>query len=176
MTTHFKRITPEVYVAQDRVVTVSQKDLAAFQLRATETLRHRSRLCAHKENANRINEMFIALTGEAYIRPHRHLNKSESFYVIAGTATLIFFDEAGRIEQAIEIGDYGSGRPFFYRTEDSRYHTQIVTSASLVFHEVTNGPFNPADTEWAPWSPDESDPAPVNAYLDGLKRQIANRG
>lgn len=175
MTTGFKRITPEVYVAQNRVVTVSHADLAAFQEMAAGNPRHRARLCAHKENANRINEMFIALTGEAYIRPHRHLNKSESFYIIAGTATVIFFNSTGLIEEALDIGDYGSGRPFCYRIEDSRYHTQIVTSESLLVHEVTNGPFNPADTEWAPWSPDESDPALVRAYLDGLKQQLCQR-
>ncbi len=175
MTTQFKRITPEVYLAQERVVTVSRTHLEDFQAMAASNPRHRARLCAHKESANRINEMFIALTGDAYIRPHRHLNKSESFYIIAGTAAVIFFNASGQIEDAVEIGDYASGRPFFYRTEDSRYHTQIVTSSSLLVHEVTNGPFSPADTEWAPWSPDESDPAKVRSYLDDLKRQLASR-
>ncbi len=170
--TRVKAINSDVFVAEDRVVTVSRGGFEEFQRRAAESERHRARLCAHKDNANRINEMFIALTSDAYIRPHRHLNKSESFHVIEGTATVIFFDENGKIEEVIHIGDYQSGKPFFYRNEDERFHAQIVTSPRLVFHEITNGPFDPAETEWAPWSPDESDPELVKDYLNGLKAKL----
>jgi hypothetical protein len=33
----------------------------------------------------------------------------------------------------------------------------MVISARFVFHETTNGPFNRADTECAPWAPEETD-------------------
>ena len=168
-----KAINNEVFVAEDDVVTVSRDGIAAFQQQAARNARHRARLCAHKDNGNRIHEMFIALTGDAYIRPHRHINKSESFHVIEGTATVVFFDDDGKIEEVIHIGDYLSGRPFYYRNEDARFHTQIVTSERLVFHETTNGPFNQADTVLAPWSPEESDCTEVMAYMDKLKREVA---
>src|SRR4029078_8705885 len=97
---------------------------------------------------------------------HRHLNKSESFHVIEGAATVVFFDDAGRIEEIFEIGDYRSGKPFYYRNEDARFHTQIVTSEKLVFHETTNGPFNRAETVLAPWSPEDTDAAAVRTYME----------
>lgn len=173
--TRAKSINNEVFVAEDQVVTVSRDGLEEFQQQAARNARQRARLCAHKENGNRIHEMFIALTGDAYIRPHRHSNKSESFHVIEGTATVVFFDDAGGIEEIIYIGDYYSGRPFYYRNEDTRFHTQIVTSERLVFHETTNGPFNREDTGLAPWSPVDTDIAAVKAYLEQLKREVAAR-
>lgn len=173
---HARAINNEVFVAEDSVVTVSRDGIVAYQQQAARNSRHRARLCAHKYNENRIHEMFIALTGKAYIRPHRHLNKSESFHVIEGTATVVFFDSRGNIEEVIHIGDYHSGRPFYYRNEDERFHTQIVTSERLVFHEITNGPFDEADTVLAPWSPEESDSAGVRVYVDELKRQVARYG
>lgn len=171
--TRTKPINNEVFVAQDHLVTVDQNCVESFKQQSMRTSRHRARLCAHKSIESPIHEMFIALTQDAYIRPHRHINKSESFHVIEGTATVVFFDDAGRIEEAIEIGDYRSGKPFYYRNEDARFHTQIVTSNGLVFHETTNGPFNAADTVLAPWSPVESDIAAVKAYLDRLREEIS---
>src|SRR5439155_12673339 len=137
--TRAKPINNEVYVAEDRVVQVTRDGMELFEQQAARNPRHRARLCAHKDIENRIHEMFIALTKDAYIRPHRHLNKSESFHVIEGAATVVFFDDAGKIEEIIEIGDYRSGKPFYYRNEDERSHTQIVASENLLFHETTNG-------------------------------------
>ncbi|MGI8966306.1 MAG: WbuC family cupin fold metalloprotein [Limisphaerales bacterium] len=171
--TSLKRITDEVYIAEDRIVQVSRESLEMFQLQAARNSRHRARLCAHKSPDDRINEMFIALTNAVYIRPHKHFNKSESFHVIEGAAIVIFFDDAGKIEEVIEIGDYQSGKPFYYRNEDNRFHTQIVTSETLVFHEITNGPFSCADTILAPWSPEEIDVPAVKAYIERLKRDVA---
>jgi cupin fold WbuC family metalloprotein len=166
-------INDEVFVAQDPLVTVDQDCIEDFKQQAARTSRHRARLCAHKSIENRIHEMFIALTKDAYIRPHRHINKSESFLVIEGTATVVFFDDDGKIERVVEIGDYLSGKPFYYRNEDERFHTQIVTSERLVFHETTNGPFNRADTVLASWSPEETDIAAVKEYSERLRKEAS---
>lgn len=173
--TRVRAINDEVFVAEDALVTVNGASIASYLDRAARNTRHRARLCAHKDNEDRIHEMFITLTGDAYIRPHRHLHKSESFHVIEGTATVVFFDEAGGVEECFDIGDYHSGLPFYYRNEDARFHTQLVTSARLVFHETTNGPFRREDTVLAPWSPVESDWPAVQAYLEKLQREVAAR-
>ena len=41
----------------------------------------------------------------------------------------------------------------------------------VLFHETTNGPFDPADAEFAPWSPAEGDPAAVE-YQAALRRRL----
>ena len=50
----------------------------------------------------------------------------------------------------------------------SIYHTLLIKSDVLVFHETTSGPFRPADTVWAPWSPNEFEEETVSAYLEML--------
>jgi len=42
----------------------------------------------------------------------------------------------------------------------------------LVFHEITNGPFNRSDTIYAPWSPDGSNVGEVNAYITALNERV----
>jgi cupin fold WbuC family metalloprotein len=171
--TRIKRVNDEVFIAQDPIVQVDQAQMAALKTQAARNPRHRARLCAHKDNEDRLHEMLIVLASTAYIRPHKHLNKTESFHVVEGTAIVIFFDESGRIEQVMHVGDAASGRPFYFRNDDPRFHTQIITSDFLAFHETTNGPFNRADTIFAPWSPEETDTAAAAAFVDKLRHAVA---
>ena len=169
----FNKVSEEVLVAQDSLVQVDHAGLEALKALAARSPRHRARLCAHKDSQDRLHEMLIVLTRAVYIRPHKHLNKTESFHVIEGSAIVLFFDDTGAIAEAMPIGDAASGRTFYFRNEDSRYHTQIVTSDFLVFHEITNGPFNRADTLFAPWSPGETETAAVRSFVEKLQRQAA---
>jgi cupin fold WbuC family metalloprotein len=169
----FNKVSEEVLVAQDSLVQVDHAELEALKTLAARSPRHRARLCAHRDSQDRLHEMLIVLTRQVYIRPHKHLNKTESFHVIEGSAIVLFFDDTGAIVEAMPIGDATSGRTFYFRNDDSRYHTQIVTSDFLVFHEITNGPFNRADTLFAPWSPGESETAAVRSFVEKLQRQAA---
>ena len=63
------------------------------------------------------------------------------------------------------MGDFNSGLKFFYRLPPSRYHTLLIHSDVLVFHEITNGPFKPEETTWAPWAPEENDKDEVSQYM-----------
>lgn len=171
----FKKVNDEIYVATDSVVQVDDTQLATLRQEAARNPRQRVRICAHKGPTDRLHEMLIVLTNQVYIRPHKHVNKTESFHVIEGAATVVFFDDNGGIHEVLRIGDSRSGRPFYFRNDDARYHTQIITSDSLVFHEVTNGPFHRADTIFAPWAPYEDDATAVAAYREQLERRIEQR-
>lgn len=156
-------------MAENGLVLVDRAQIEFLKTQAGRNPRHRARLCAHKDGQDRIHEMLIAVTQDGYIRPHKHLNKSESFHVIEGSAIVVYFEDAGGIAEVIYVGDAASGRAFYFRNDDGRYHTQVITSPFLVFHEATNGPFNRADTLFAPWSPEEADADGVRAFLQALK-------
>ena len=48
--------------------------------------------------------MFIVLSKETYIRPHKHVNRIESLHVVEGKARAVFFDEIGSIIQVVPLG------------------------------------------------------------------------
>jgi len=125
-------------------------------------------LCTHRNTEDLLHEMFIVHTRDAYIRPHKHLGKPESFHIIEGTVDVFVFEEDGRVREVIKMGEYLSGRPFYYRINDPLYHTLIIRSDVLVFHETTSGPFNRADAIFAPWAPEESNPVGYEVFMGKL--------
>jgi cupin fold WbuC family metalloprotein len=175
-----KQANKEVFYADEQIVKVGWQDIEFLKERVGDTERKRIRLCAHKGVDDKLQEMFIVLAKGTYIRPHKHLNKAESLHVIEGSADVVFFDEAGAITDTIRLGEYSSGHRFYYRVTEPVYHTLLVHSKVLVFHEATLGPFLRSDTVFAPWAPDESDVAATRAFTEQLEQTsadyIARRG
>jgi cupin fold WbuC family metalloprotein len=161
-----------VYVATSPVIAFTGAEVAWLKQRAAATARGRARLCAHRSSGDPLHEMLIVLDASTYVRPHRHRAKSESFHVIEGRLTVILFDDGGAVRRVLALGDYASGRAFFFRLDESAYHTVLPEPGGAVIHETTNGPFDPADTERAPWAPAEDDPAAA-AYRARLAASIA---
>ncbi len=157
----------EVYVADEPIVSVGEKEIAFLKSKVHQTRRKRTRLCAHKDIANTLHEMFVIYTSMTYVKPNKHLGKDESLHILEGQADFFFFDESGKLTGIIPLGDYNSGRQFYCRVPASAYHSMIMRTDTLVIHEATPGPFDRADTIWAPWAPDE--PAQVAAFMDRLR-------
>ena len=68
--------------------------------------RNRIRYCAHASPSDVVHEMFIVHPRGAYVRPHKHLDKSESMMIIEGEADYVMFDSKGNITEnaVITIG------------------------------------------------------------------------
>lgn len=153
----FIRETEEVYRSQGSITKIMAADIAFLKDRAKENTRKRVRLCSHPDADDLLHEMIIVHAQHAYVPPHRHLNKSESFHVIEGQLSVFLFNDDGHIIDVISMGDVGSGKVFFYRLSSSLYHSVLPESEFVVFHEVTNGPFAPKDMMIAPWAPKAND-------------------
>ena len=134
--------------------------------------RKRARICAHRSNDDSLHEMIIALASRSYIRPHRHVSKSESFHIVEGQVDVAVFDDAGTIVDVIQMGAPGSGRCFYYRLSDSAFHTLIIHTDFLVIHEVTNGPFAVDGTVLADFAPPEGNEEQGN-YMRDLSIRVA---
>ena len=168
------RISPEVAIAADRVVRVQREDVELLKQFAAGSNIGRSRICAHKDSGDQLHEMLIALGKQTYIRPHKHFNKSESFHIVEGEVDIVIFHETGAVSDVIQLGDFPSGRAFFYRLADPWFHTLLIRSEVVVFHETTNGPFKKEETVFAPWSPEEKDAASVRTFMEALSQTVAN--
>jgi cupin fold WbuC family metalloprotein len=170
------RISDEVFLAVDRIVRLGPEEVALLKDQATRSPRRRARICAHRQNGDPVHEMLIAVCADSYIRPHKHVNKIESFHIVSGCVDVVVLDDDGAIAEVIELGDSSGRRPFYYRMADSLFHTLLIRSDILVMHEITNGPFVPEGTVFAPYAPIEDRPADALAYLADLRRRVSALG
>lgn len=152
---NLRKIDDEVYIAEDPIVRIGANEIAFVKEKAQSNSRRRARICAHRLSSDSLHEMVIAISADSYVRPHRHVGKVESFHIIEGAVDVVVFDDSGAIIDVIELGDSATGRNLYYRLSDSRFHTLLIHGELLVVHEVTNGPFDPAQTLFAPFAPEE---------------------
>jgi len=164
--------TEVLYTLDDLTIT-DYSDISHFKKLSKVNIRKRVRLCAHLEQANLLHEMIIVHGKGAYVRPHKHLGKCESTHIVEGEVDVVLFDNEGRIDQVIKMGEYTSGKPFFYRMAIPTYHTFIIRSEILVFHETTNGPFNKDSIIFAPWAPENDDMKSVELFMSDLEERVS---
>ena len=170
---NLRKVNEEIFIADDTIVRCGDAEIEFLKRQALTSARKRARICAHKTNEDALHEMLIVIAAASYIRPHRHVSKSESFHVIEGEVDVAVFDNAGALTDVIELGARGSGRNFFYRLSHSAFHTLLIRTDYLVIHEVTNGPFDRAGSVLAHFAPAENDLDAARAYMHEVSAQVA---
>ena len=162
------KFNDEVLFTNENTIQIDSSDINELKEKAKKNPRKRIRICMHKDTNDTIHEMLIVHEKSCYVRPHKHSNKTESFHIIEGKADIIIFHEDGTIDETISMGDNTSGLKFYYRMPPACYHTLLIHSEVLVFHEITSGPFHAEETTLAPWSPKETDLKAVSQYMEML--------
>ena len=169
-----KKINNAVYQSEKKLSSFDIKDIKFLKKNLSNSPLMRNRICVHKNISDNIHEMLIVLDKKTYIRPDKHLNKSESLLVIDGHADAIFFNEDGTIKEVLKLGAYNSGDIFYYRMDEPIYHTLLIRSDVFIFKEVTKGPLIESDTISASWSPSEKKTALAQEYQKKLSTQVQN--
>lgn len=167
------RQNDEVYYVDGPLVTADAVTIERLKAIAALNPRRRARLCGHPAPEDTLHEMLIVHTRDTYVRPHRHLGKSESYHVVDGAFDLLLFDEDGGLERVIAMGDRASGRVFYCRQQRGGYHSLVFLTDFVLFQETTNGPFDPSRTVFAPWAP--ADDAPEAAEYFAELQQLSAR-
>ncbi len=167
-TVSLQTINEEVFLATGPIVRLGIHAVEWIKGKALHNRRGRARICAHPNNLDPLHEMLIAIRSDSYIQPHRHLNKTESFHLIEGEGDVVIFDDMGAIADVVQLR---KDRHFYYRLNTSQYHTLLIRTPLLVIHEVTNGPFDPLSSDFAPFAPAETSPL-VPEYMNQLKQRV----
>ena len=170
-----KHVNKEVISIDDPIAVLSRENMREIISLAGKNERKRMRICVHRDEQEKHQEMFIVHTKETYVRPHRHMNKAESFEVLEGEVDVVLFDEKGQVTEVVRMSDYASGKPFYYRIASPVYHSLVVRSEHLLFKESTTGPFVRSESEFAPWSPEEKDGAAMKEFTAKLQQKISKR-
>ena len=82
----------------------------------------------------------------------------------------LIFNNEGKIINTFPMGDYSSGRNFYYRIPADTFHTQLFKKDTF-FHEVSEGPFNRDETIIASWAPDEKDIVKTKKYMSDIIKE-----
>lgn len=149
---------------------IGQDELDHLKSIARANASGRARINAHASLNADVQEMLIAFVGGSYVRPHRHRRKRESFHVVEGKLDALTFDANGGITNRIALGPFGSGLPFYFRSESNDWHCFLVRSEIAIVHETTQGPFSPGESEFPAWAPEPEDVDGVKAFLARLSR------
>ena len=168
----WREVNPGIFYPDHSPVQITEADLRWLQDQARSSALGRARLCAHPAPEAGMHEMLICLTRASYVRPHRHF-KPESAHIVRGACELVFFDARGRVAEVLALGEAGRGDTFFVRIEQPLYHTYLLKTDFLVFHETTTGPLDRRQTEFAPWAPEEGELA--EHFVQQLRNRVAAR-
>jgi cupin fold WbuC family metalloprotein len=161
-----------IYFPPTEIVELEAPALDALKQAARESPTRRARYCLHNGADSRAHDMVIAFADGGYVRPHRHARKTESFHAIEGEFDVVIFEEGGRPCRRIRMGPLGSGRSLIYRLPPGLWHTVVPRSDMVLLHEVTEGPFAPSESEFAPWAPAPGDVVHVRAFLAQLAHTL----
>ena len=132
-------------------IYIDRKKLEELKILAQKDPNKRARICLHKDDGEMIQEMIIAFCKDSYIRPHRHIDKSESYHIIEGRIEIIFYNDNGIEIDKVVLSDKMDEHPFLFRVSNSAWHTVVPKSDFVIIHEVTKGPFNKNSSEFADW-------------------------
>lgn len=158
---YFSRREP---IRVDRALIAELKAAAA-------ALGHRNiRLCLHADSAATFQQMMILEYYGRYLRPHKHLDKEESYHVIEGSMAAFIFDENGIVQDACTLS---ADDTFLYRVGTGMYHAVMPLSDLVIYHECKPGPFiREGDSIWPDWAPDSRDEAAAKAFIDRLMQAL----
>jgi len=144
--------------------------LDELTVKANASPRGRAHLNVHASADDPVQRFFVMVNRHSYVRPHRHLTKSELGLVIRGAFDLIAFDDAGTVTARHVIGAVAGGSEgFAYESGQANWHTLVARVDGSTFFEVKQGPYDAATaSEFAPWAPPEGD-ASVPQFMQWLR-------
>ncbi len=129
---------------------------AEFLDRITEQARRSPRLRMnhnfHGSPEDAVQKFLNAIEPGSYLRPHRHPDQEELFFVVRGKCRFIEYDELGNVvlEQMLDPSNscYGVTVP------PNNWHSLVSLESGTVIFEVKPGPYIPLTEEnFAPWAP-----------------------
>ena len=144
---------------------LSQADLRALCHEAAAVPRRRTHQLWHRDHADGVQRLAMALQPGTYVRPHRHAEppKWEALVLLKGQVSLLTFDDDGTVLERVEL-THPEGC-VVVETPAGKWHSLVALEPDSALFEFKQGPFAPS--EFASWAPAEggTDEALVTAWL-----------
>lgn len=133
---------------------ISTALLDEMTAKAAASPRRRTHHNLHASPNDLVQRFVVVAQSDTYIRPHRHMTKSELCTLVRGRFEVVEFDADGTITGRSVIGE---GTPnLAYELPSQTWHTLLALTDGAAFVEVKEGPYDPATAaEFARWAPEE---------------------
>tara|TARA_A100000164_G_scaffold144677_1_gene128347 strand:- start:44 stop:481 length:438 start_codon:yes stop_codon:yes gene_type:complete len=132
-----------------KIIKLNKNLIEKLKKKAFKSKLKRSRICAHKSDKDKIHEMFVCLHNDTYVAPHFHKNKTESYHIIEGKVDIYFFNKKGKVKKKILLNAKSKNQNFYLRLGPNIFHTLVPKTKYVIFHEVTDGPFNKKENKFS---------------------------
>ena len=133
---------------------ISTALLDEMAAKAAASPRRRTHHNLHSSASDPVQRFVVVLQRDSYVRPHRHMTKSELCTVIRGRFEVVIFDSEGMVLERTVTGEGTSNMAF--ELPHATWHTLLPLTDGAAFVEVKEGPYDPATAaEFAAWAPEE---------------------
>ena len=135
---------------------LKNEDIKELQIKAAKSARKRGHHVLNPAPDDPIQRLCVAIDRGSYIRPHRHAEESkwELFIVLQGSASVLTFDDEGRITEKIELSSKGKAQAV--EIPGNTWHTLAAQENGTILFEIKPGPYAPLhEHDFAPWAPME---------------------
>lgn len=112
-----------------------------------------ARICLHAGPGDPVQDMVIAKTRDAPVRPGRHLRRPQTFQAIRGRLAVLTFDDDRTVRET-RLLDAESP---VLRIEAGTDYADVPWTETVVYREVLTGPHEPGEWVVAGWWPDDRD-------------------
>ncbi|HEY5757104.1 MAG TPA: WbuC family cupin fold metalloprotein [Steroidobacter sp.] len=133
---------------------ISTALLDEMAAKAAASPRRRAHHNLHGSSNDLVQRFVVVTQSDTYIRPHRHMTKSELCTIVRGRFECVVFDSDGTITKRSVIGE---GTPnLAFELPSQTWHTLLALTDGAAFVEVKEGPYDPTTAaEFARWAPEE---------------------
>jgi len=120
--------------------------------------RKRHRFCFHQNPDVNLHDIVICYDKSSYIRPNKHIGKSESVLVLQGDIEIYIFNDFGDLIDLISLGTFNSKKPCYVRIPPNTWHgLRSVSDIPVIMKETISGPYDSSSLIWADFAPPESE-------------------
>lgn len=136
---------------------ISNALLDQMTAKAAASPRRRTHYNLHASPSDVVQRFVVVFQRDSYVRPHRHLTKSELCTIIRGRFEVVVFDSDGAVTERTVVGE---GTPnMAVELPHATWHTLLPLTDGAAFLEVKEGPYDPSvAAEFAAWAPEEGSP------------------
>jgi len=161
------RLSAEAYQASETIPFFRFDQDLPFLIQARKaSARGRTRILMHPDSASKLHEMYVLYGKETFIRANMHIDKDESVFVLEGIIDVVLFENSGHISEVVRLEANSANIGNFILLPANQYHSVIIRSDFALLFESTPGPFDPAVTVYADWSPREDDLESQKIFLE----------